>query len=131
MATVFTANSSGVLVNNTQVEGVRAIEYQVVRDQSDVHAVGSAERVAVYYGATRVRGRLHVASTSADLDTLTSSGAAFQVVANLRHGEAGRSVAFDDCYMERKEFAMNSGSHGETVYLFTATRVREEDAAAG
>ncbi len=129
MATVFTANSSGVLINNTQVEGLRTIEYQVVREQSDVHAVGSPERVAVYYGATRVKGRLHVASTNADLDALTQSGEAFQVVANLRHGDAGRSVAFDDCYMERKEFALNSGSHGETVYLFTATRVREEDSA--
>lgn len=130
MANVFTANSSGVLVDNTSIEGIRSIEYQVVRDQSDVHAVGSPERIAVYYGATRVRGRLHVASTSAELDALTTSGNAFQIVANLRHGEAGRSVSFDECHMERKEFSMASGSHGETVYLFTATRVREEDSAA-
>jgi|SRR5690606_26353678 len=130
MAKVFTANSSGVLVDNEPVEGVRSVEYQQTREHNEVYALGGDERVAVYYGARRVRGRLRVASVSPSLDTLAASGAAFQVVCNLRHGQASRSVAFDDCFMESKEFAVASGGHGETVYSFSATRVREEDAAA-
>lgn len=130
MAKVFTANSSGVLVNNEPVEGVRGVDYQQTREHNEVFALGGDERVAVYYGARRVRGRLRVASASAALDALTASGEMFQVVCNLRHGQASRSVAFDDCYMESKEFSMASGGHGETVYSFSATRVREEDAAA-
>jgi hypothetical protein len=131
MSTVFTANSSGVLVDNTNVAGVQAIDYREERDQSDVHGLGSDERIAVYYGARRVQGRIRVASASPELDALSTSGAAFQIVANLRHGSVSRSVAFDECHMQNKEFRMGSGGHGETVYEFTATRVREEDSSEG
>lgn len=127
MATVFTANSSSVMVDGTPVEGVRAVDYRVQRQQGDVYALGSDERLTAYYGAMHVEGRIMVASASAELDALATTGDMFQVVANLAHGDTSRSVAFDDCYMSRKEFTMNSGGHGETVYLFTATRVREED----
>jgi hypothetical protein len=129
-ATIFAANSSGILVNNTAVDGVRGVDYQVEREQGDVYALGGAERVAIYYGASRVQGRLRVASASPALDTLTTSGDKFQVVANLKQGQATRSVAFDDCYMLSKEFVMEAGKHGETVYSFTAVRVREQDSAA-
>jgi hypothetical protein len=130
MATIFTAHSSSVMVDGKAVEGVQAIDYRVVRQQGDVFALGSSERMTSYYGATRVDGRITVASANPALDTLVNSGDAFQVVGNLVHGDTSRTVAFDDCRMAKKEFALPSGSHGETVYLFTATRVREEDAAA-
>ncbi|MET0389343.1 MAG: hypothetical protein ABW321_25440 [Polyangiales bacterium] len=128
MATIFTANSSGILVDNNRVEGVRAVDYRVIREQSNVHALGSHERVAVYYGPALVQGRIRVASADAHLDELTQTGAAFQVVANLRHAQSARSVAFDECVMTGKEFALSTGGHGETIYEFSATRVREEAA---
>lgn len=131
MATVFTANSSGILVDGQQVPGVRGIDYLHEREQNDVFGLGSEERIAVYYGPSRVKGRLRVSSAAPALDALSASGAAFQVVANLKHGETSRSVAFDDCYMQSKEFTLGSGGHGETVYIFRSTRVREEDAAGG
>ena len=96
MPSVFTANSSGVLVNNENVEGIRGITYQLEREQGDVHALGSPERIAVYYGATQVRGKIRVASVSNTLDALAASGEVFQVVANLAHGQAARSVSFDE-----------------------------------
>ncbi len=130
MATIFSANSSGVLIDNENVEGLRGIDYNVVRQQGDVFALGSNERISVYYGASRVEGILRVASTSAKLDGLVSSGAMFQVVANLKQGQTSRSVAFDECYMLNKGFSMEAGGHGETIYTFSATRVREEDAAS-
>jgi hypothetical protein len=131
MATIFTANSSSLMVDGNPVEGVQSIDYRVVRQHGDVFALGSSERLTAYYGATRVQGRIQVASTSAALDTLANSGAMFQVVATLAHGESSRSVSFDDCFMTDKEFAISSGGHGETVYAFSATRVREEDSGGG
>lgn len=127
MPSVLTANSSGVLVDNEPIDGIRGIDYQLEREQGDVHSLGSGERIAVYYGATRVRGQIRVASVSESLDALAASGAAFQVVANLAHGQTGRSVSFDECHIDGKDFSMSAGGHGEAVYSFTATRVREED----
>lgn len=129
MATVFTANSSGVLVDGQAVPGIRGIDYELTREQNDIFALGSDERISVYYGSTRVFGRIHVASTNPTLDQKALQGTSFQIVANLSNGAGGRSVAFDDCYMERKEFSIATAGHAETVYVFRATRVREEDQA--
>jgi hypothetical protein len=127
MAVIFAAHSSSVLIDGQPVEGVQGIDYRVARQQGHVFALGSSERLTTYYGETRVDGRIVVASTNAALDALVTSGAAFQVVGNLVHAGASRTVAFDECQMSRKEFNITSGGHGETVYLFTATRVRETD----
>lgn len=127
MAVVFTAHSSSVLVDGQAVEGVQGVDYRVVRQQGQVYALGSSERLTAYYGETHVDGRITVASTNAALDALVTSGNAFQVVGNLMHAGASRTVSFDECRMARKEFNLTSGGHGETVYLFTATRVRESD----
>jgi len=127
MAVIFAAHSSSVLIDGQPVEGVQGIDYRVARQQGHVFALGSSERLTTYYGETRVDGRIVVASTNAALDALVTSGAAFQVVGNLAHSGVSRTVAFDECQMSRKEFNITSGGHGETVYLFTATRVRETD----
>lgn len=127
MATVFAANSSGILIDNEAVEGVRSLTYRLERELNDVYGLGSDERIAVYYGAKRVRGELRVASVSETLDGLAASGAAFQIVANLAHGQAARSVSFDECHIDGKEFGLGVGSHAEAVYSFTSVRVREED----
>jgi hypothetical protein len=129
-ATIFTANSSGVLINNEAVEGIRSVDYRLTREVGSVHALGGTERIAVYQGASRVEGQLRVASANAKLDGLASTGEMFQVVANLKQGQAARSISFDECYMTGKEFAMEAGRYGETVYSFSATRVREEDSKA-
>lgn len=127
MARIFTASSSGVLIDNEAIEGIQAIDYKITRSQTDIGALGTHERVGVYYGLTTVQGRILVASASARLDGLITSGASFQVVANLAHRDTTRTVAFDECFMEGKDFSMGTGGHGETVYSFTAIRVREED----
>lgn len=127
MATVFTANSSGVLVDGQPVPGIIGIDYQVSREQNEIYALGSDERIAVYYGPRRVVGQIRVASASPALDQISTAGTMFQIVANLKHGDVSRSVAFDDCFIERKDFSLGTGGHGETVYVFRSTRVREED----
>lgn len=128
MALVFSARDSEVRVGNDLIAGVRAIEYRSARDRREVTAIGSDERIAVYYGARTVTGRLRVASTATVLDGLLTTPAEFQVVATLRHGSDQRTVAFDECWLESKQVEMADGGHSETVYQFSATRVREEDA---
>lgn len=125
MPTVYAANESSVLVNGTPVEGVRAVEHRSLVARSDLYAIGSSERIGVITGGRSVEGRIRVASSAPDLDALVGD-AFFQITAPLRQGETTVTVSFDECLITEKSFAMSAGGHGETVYAFTATRVREE-----
>jgi hypothetical protein len=125
MAQIFTAFASEAKVNEETIEGLQSIEYREVKNRYDVGAVGTAERVAVYFGLKVVVGRLRVASVNPTLDKLLSENEQFSISATLKHGEGSRSVTFDECVIDEKSFAMSTDSHGETTYTFTATRVRE------
>lgn len=124
MPTVFSANQSAVLVDGTAVEGVRSVEYRTNTVRSDLYAVGSSERISVITGQRSVEGRLRIASTAPPLDALVGDDF-FQIAAPLRHGDTEITVSFDECLLTEKSFAMDAGGHGETVYTFTATRVRD------
>ena len=127
MPTIFAANESSVLVNGEPVEGVRAVDYRRLHNRASVYALGSAERIGLISGPQVVQGRLRVASTSPGLDALAPD-AQFQITAQLRHGETRLTVSFDECFLVEKTFDLEVGGHGEAVYSFTATRVREERA---
>lgn len=124
MPSVFAATESAVLVDGTALEGVRAIEYRSTTARSDLYAIGSSERIGVITGHRSVEGRIRVASTAPPLDALVGD-AFFQIAAPLRQGDTEVTVSFDECLLTEKSFAMGAGGHGETVYAFTATRVRE------
>ena len=126
MPEIYTASSSEVKINQETVAGLQAIEYGMERNRQHVGAVGTDERIAVYFNMKVVMGRLRVASANKTLDGLLQSMASFSVSATLKHGDTTRHVTFDECYMEDKQFVMTSQNHGETVYSFSATRVREE-----
>ena len=126
MAQIYDAFASEVKVNDETVEGLQTIEYRQVKNRRDVGAVGTDERIAVYFGTKIVNGKLHVASANTTLDTLLNGNTEFSISATLRHGETTRQVSFDNCYLDDKSFEMAAQGHGETVYSFTATRVREE-----
>jgi hypothetical protein len=123
--TIYAANESAVLVDGEPVAGVRSLEYRRHQIRRDVFAVGGAERIGVVSGAHTVNGMLRVASASPVLDAKTGDEF-FAISAQLRHGDTAVSVSFDECLLTTKSFEMSSGRHGETVYAFTATRVREE-----
>jgi hypothetical protein len=123
---IYTATASEVKINEETVAGLQAIEYSLVRNRQHVGAVGTDERIAVYFNMKVVMGRLRVASANKTLDGLLQSLAKFSVSATLKHGDTTRHVTFDECYMEDKQFVMTAQSHGETIYNFSATRVREE-----
>jgi hypothetical protein len=123
--TIYTASHSEAKVNEETIDGLQSIDYRVVRNRHDVGAVGTNERVAVYYGLTVVVGRLRVASANAKLDGLLKSGEPFDISVHLVHGDSERDVGFQQCYMEDKSFALDTEHHGETVYTFTARSVEE------
>ncbi len=126
MPQIFTASASEAKVNGETVEGLQAIEYRYAKNRWDVGAIGTDERIAVYYGLKVVVGRFRVVSASSAMDALLDSNEEFSVSATLRHGDTSRSVTFDGCHMDEKSFALSTDAHGETIYSFTATRVREE-----
>jgi hypothetical protein len=125
-ADIFTAFASEVKVNEKTIEGLQSIEYTMVRNRQHVGAIGTDERIAVYFGLKVVTGRLRVASASKALDGLLQGSQEFSISATLKHGETLRRVTFDGCFLEDKDFTLSALSHGETVYTFTATRLREE-----
>jgi hypothetical protein len=126
MPQVYTAYESEVKVNEETIEGLQAIDYKVVNGRQQIGAVGTTERIAVYFGLKYVMGTMRVASANKTLDGLMQSNAEFSISATLKHRDTTRRVSFDSCYMEDKQFSINAQLHGETVYSFTATRVREE-----
>jgi hypothetical protein len=126
MPQVYTALQSEAKVNGDTVEGLQSIEFREQKSRSDVGAIGTDERVAIVFGLKVVTGRLRVASASSALDDLVQSREPFSVTAILRHGDDTRTVAFDECVMDEKSFALNAAAHGETIYTFSATRLREE-----
>ena len=125
MPTLFAANESIVLLDGEPIEGVRSIDYRHQQVRENIYALGSSERIRMISGPQIVEGRLRVASTSARLNGLTGD-TQFQITAQLRHGNARMTVTFDECYLAEKSFDMSVGGHGEAVYSFSATRVREE-----
>lgn len=126
MPQIFNAFSSEVKVNDETIEGLQSIEFSQAKSRRDIGAIGTDERIGVYFGMKTVAGRLRVASANATLDKLLQDNGKFSITAALRHGEATRNVTFDDCFLDDKAFAMSAQGHGETLYSFTATRVREE-----
>ncbi|MFN7963277.1 MAG: hypothetical protein U0002_18595 [Thermoanaerobaculia bacterium] len=126
MPQVYTAFASEVKVNEETIEGIQSIDYREVKSRQHVGAVGTDERIAVYFGLKVVSGRIRVASANLTLDGLVQSNEEFSILATLRHRDTQRQVSFDGCYMEEKSFAMGTEGHGETIYSFTATRLREE-----
>lgn len=126
MAQIYTAFTSEVKVNEETIEGLQSIEYSSTKNRRHIGAIGTDERIGVYFGLKVVTGRLRVASANSTLDGLLESNEEFSISATLQHNDMQRQVSFDNCFLEDKEFALSAQGHGETVYTFTATRVREE-----
>jgi hypothetical protein len=129
-ATVFSANRSSVLVDGEAVDGLQSLAFRIVTEREDIRAIGSGERVTVSFGLRTVQGELVVLSAHYKLDTHLLKQSRFQITANLKRDEAAdspkRVLAFDDCFVERKDFSVGAGGTVQTTYVFSATRVREE-----
>jgi hypothetical protein len=130
MATVFSANRSNVLLDGKRIEGVQLLAFRVVTEREDVRAVGSDERVATTFGLRVVQGEIIVRSASYELDVHLEKRSKFQLVASLKKDEAAdspkRTLSFDECFVETKDFSLGASGTAQTSYAFSATRMREE-----
>jgi len=129
--TLISANVSNVKVDGEVIPGLQAIDYKIVRNRQNVHNVGIDERIGVDYGPMYVTGNLRVRSTYPKLDEMLIKGVAdvkpFQLVVELKKlGQAIKTLSFDDCYLEGKNFSMDANGVGISDYSFTATRLREQ-----
>ncbi len=130
MATIFSANRSNVLVDGEAIEGLQSLAFRVLTEREDIRAIGSAERVGVSFGLRSVQGEIVVRSAHYKLDDHLKDQSKFQIVANLKKDEAAdapkRTLSFDECFVENKDFSIGAGGTVVTTYVFSATRVREE-----
>ena len=126
MPQIYTAFASQVKINQNTVEGLRSIEYDVVKNRRDIGAIGTDERIGVYFGLKCIIGKLRVASANVTLDDLLANNAEFAISVLLKHGETERKLTFFSCFLDDKTFAMGAAQHGETVYAFSATGMNEE-----
>src|SRR3954454_19555524 len=130
MFAAFSSNESSIMVDGETVEGMQSLAFRTVAQREDVRAVGTSERVAVVFGLRLVQGELAVRSASYKLDGLLRDQTRFHLVASLKQDNSAnspkRTLSFDECYVEEKEFAMGAGGSVTTTYVFTATRLREE-----
>jgi hypothetical protein len=126
MAEIYDAFASQVKINDETIEGLQSIEYAQVKNRRDIGAIGTDERIAVYFGLKMVSGKLTIASANKTLDGLLKDNQQFSITATLKHGDTSRNVTFDDCYLDDKSFNLSAQAHGETIYSFTAARLREE-----
>ncbi|MEA2372307.1 MAG: hypothetical protein QOH12_2701 [Solirubrobacteraceae bacterium] len=125
-AQIYTAFASQAKVNEETIDGLQAIEYRQIKNRHDVGAIGTEERIGVYFGLKFVVGSITIASANKTLDGFLTANTSFTLAVTLKHGDASRNVTFDGCYLDEKKFNLARESHGETIYSFTATRVREE-----
>ena len=132
MPSVFSANSSSILVDGKPLDGLQSLAFRVVTEREDIRAIGSDERIDVSFGLRTVAGELVVRSASVELDKLLDDRASFQLVASLSKAKGIQvtdkavTYAFDQCFVESKSFGMGTGGTAATTYVFSATRVRVE-----
>lgn len=132
MPSIFSANSSSILVDGKPIEGLQSLAFRVVTEREDIRAIGSDERIDVSFGLRTVVGELVIRSASPELNKLLEERASFQLVANLSKAKGvqvtdkATTYAFDQCFLESKAFGMDAGGTAATTYVFSATRMRVE-----
>lgn len=130
---IISANVSNVKCDGEVIPGLQAIEFQIVRNRQNIHNIGIDERVGIDYGPMYVQGILRVRSTYPKFDTMLVSGIAdimgksFQLVVEMKYGATSiKTLSFDECCLEGKDFRIDANGIGITDYRFTGTRVREQ-----
>jgi hypothetical protein len=128
---MMSANVSNIKIDGEVVAGLQAIEYKIVRNRQNVHNIGIDERIGVDYGPMYVTGSLRIRSSHPKLDTMLIAGVAdvksFQLVVELKKlGQSIKTLTFDECYLEGKNFSMDANGVAISDYSFTATRIREQ-----
>ncbi len=127
--TIWSATESKVMIDSTEIEGLQSIEYKVNRSRTDIVAVGKPLRQGVEYGVKVVNGKLRVKSNCPPLDKKLSEDkleeAKFTLQAQLKKGGTQKTVTFQECYLDDREFSMEVNGVGTAIYTFSATDITE------
>jgi hypothetical protein len=130
--TIFSATQSKVMIGSDEIAGLQSIEYKVSRSRQDIVGVGDPLRQGVMYGVKVVTGKLRVKSRCPPLDVLLSKAdlkeAMFTMQAQLKKDDSDtpeKTIDFQGCYLDDREFEMSVNGVGIAVYIFTATDVVE------
>lgn len=129
-ATIWSATESKVMIESTEIEGLQSIEYKVNRSRSDIVAIGQGLRQGVEYGVKVVTGKLRVKSSCPILDEKLNKTnmeeAKFTMTANLQKtGRTPKTISFQECYLDDREFSMEINGVGIATYTFSAMDVQE------
>ena len=128
---IASANVSSIKVDGDVVNGAQSLSVKWERERRNVYAVGSDVRAGVDYGPLFITGALQVRTTYPKLDEILllepADVKSFQLLVELKKGSSPvKTMAFDQCYLERKEFTIDANGQGLSTYVFTATRMREQ-----
>lgn len=129
---IWSATQSKVMVDTTEIEGLQSIEYKVSRSRQDIVAVGKPLRQGVEFGVKVVTGKLRVKSSCPPLDEKLSKkdvkDAKFTLQAQLMKDDSettAKTIDFQECYLDDREFEMSVNGVGVAVYIFTAMDIQE------
>jgi hypothetical protein len=129
---IYSATQSTVMIGPDVIEGLQSIEYKISRSRQDTVAVGKPLRVGIEYGVKIITGKLKVKSRCQMLDEKLSKpdlkDAVFSMQAQLKKDDSDtpqKTIDFQGCYLDDREFEMSVNGVGIAVYTFSATDVLE------
>lgn len=130
MPAIFSSNSSKIMLDTTEVEGVQSLVFRVVTEREDIRAVGNDKRIDVSFGLRTVEGELVVRSHAAALDAHLAERTQFGLTAILKkekgvNNGGERIVEFHNCFAEGKSLRLDAGGTVVTAYTFSATEIKE------
>jgi hypothetical protein len=127
--TAWSARESKIMVDSKEIEGLQSIEFKEHRNRSDIPAIGESLRQGVEYGVKVINGKIKVKSTCSTLDEKFSKKEVedmnFTLSAQLKKGSKSKTMTFQDCYIDDREYSMEVNGVGITTYTFSATDVQE------
>lgn len=130
MPAIYSSNSSKVMLDTAEIDGVQSLAFRVVTEREDIRAVGKDSRIDVSFGLRTVEGELVVRSHAVALDTHLAERTQFGLTAILKK-EKGmstsgeRTIEFHQCFAEGKSLRLDAGGTAVTAYTFTATEIKE------
>jgi hypothetical protein len=131
--TILTANNTKVTIDGQPVPGLRSISYKTIRNRQDVPEIGMNERIGVVFGRWKITGTIIVNSVSESLNKHMEDDSRFQIVITMivppvaADGQpTTKSLTFDECHLDDREFSLDAHGYAITTYTFTSTKLREK-----
>jgi len=124
---VASANVSNVKCDGEVIKGMQSIDYKIVKRRSNIHSIGLHERVGIDYGEMFVTGIIRVRSSYLPFDDNMQKEKHCQLVVELKNSkESMGTIAFDEVFIESKNFTMEVNGIALSEYAFTSTRIRQK-----